>query len=500
MPENNNNVPNENEVIVLPSTGVITDIQFGANGEPYEIGLGQSTREAIEGVFSDINDNFTTLNTAIEDNEEVVSNALNDLEERKAEKSELPVIPTNVSAFTNDVPYLTQHQDLSAYFNDVAYDSSTKHINFKNGNTINAYIDATAFIKDGMVDNVEIDDVTIEGVSTPCLVITFNTDSGKQAINIPLTSFFDADDYYTKDEVDNTELAIANALTDLDGRKLDYDSLDNYYTKAQCDGKYLTTHQDLSSYFNDVTYDSTSKLISFKNNQGYTVKTIDITQIFDADDYYTKDEIDEADNVVASALNVLETNKADVSDLATVAFSGSYNHLSERPTITNTITQNSSDLVTSGGVYNVVEQNERVIASSLADLDSRKADKTDIPTNISSFTNDAGYLTAHQDISGKADKMLLVNHGTSDTTFELTPNTKHVWGEVSSLTITLGTEITGIVNVFYFQFDSGSTATTLSLPASVKWNYDEQLVVLPNTRYQISIEGGIATVGFASLT
>ena len=109
-------------------------------------------------------------------------------------------------------------------------------------------------------------------------------------------------------------------------------------------------------------------------------------------------------------------------------------------------------------------------------------------------------LTSHQDISGKADKMLLVNHGTSDTTFELTPNTKHVWGEVSSLTITLGTEISGIVNVFYFQFDSGSTATTLSLPASVKWNYDEQLVVLPNTRYQISIEGGIATVGFASLT
>ena len=27
-----------------------------------------------------------------------------------------------------------------------------------------------------------------------------------------------------------------------------------------------------------------------------------------------------------------------------------------------------------------------------------------VPTNVSAFTNDAGYLTVHQDISGKADK------------------------------------------------------------------------------------------------
>lgn len=35
---------------------------------------------------------------------------------------------------------------------------------------------------------------------------------------------------------------------------------------------------------------------------------------------------------------------------------------------------------------------------------SEKADKTSIPTNVSAFTNDAGYLTEHQDISGKANK------------------------------------------------------------------------------------------------
>ena len=30
-------------------------------------------------------------------------------------KSEIPTIPTDVSAFNNDVGYLTQHQDLSDY-------------------------------------------------------------------------------------------------------------------------------------------------------------------------------------------------------------------------------------------------------------------------------------------------------------------------------------------------------------------------------------------------
>lgn len=35
---------------------------------------------------------------------------------------------------------------------------------------------------------------------------------------------------------------------------------------------------------------------------------------------------------------------------------------------------------------------------------SQKADKTDIPTKVSDLENDSGYLTEHQNISGKADK------------------------------------------------------------------------------------------------
>lgn len=38
--------------------------------------------------------------------------------------------------------------------------------------------------------------------ATTCLVITFNTDAGKQDINIPISDIFDASNYYTKAEVD----------------------------------------------------------------------------------------------------------------------------------------------------------------------------------------------------------------------------------------------------------------------------------------------------------
>lgn len=119
----------------------------------------------------------------------------------------IPTVPTNVSAFTNDAGYLTQHQSLADVFGIVDYDSSTKHINFygkddTSKTTVLGYVDATNFVVDGMVSNVEVKSVTISGTPTTCLVITFNSDAGKQDINIPISQIFDASNYYTKSEVD----------------------------------------------------------------------------------------------------------------------------------------------------------------------------------------------------------------------------------------------------------------------------------------------------------
>ena len=107
---------------------------------------------------------------------------------------------------------------IAGLFGDVDYDSQTKSIRFynKNKSAILATLDAKPFIKDGMVNSVYISNNT--------LVITFNTDAGREAIGVPLTSVFNPNNYYTKVQVDSR---IATALDNL--------NMSNYYTKSQTD-------------------------------------------------------------------------------------------------------------------------------------------------------------------------------------------------------------------------------------------------------------------------
>ena len=87
-----------------------------------------------------------------------------------------------------------------------------------------------------------------------------------------------------------------------------------------------------------------------------------------------------------------------------------------------------------------------------------------------------------------------VDHGTGDTTFTLTPNIFHVWGQVASLTLNLGAETSGVVNEYIFQFTSGSTATSLTLPNDIKWANDNVPTIEANMTYQVSILYGLACI------
>lgn len=93
-------------------------------------------------------------------------------------------------------------------------------------------------------------------------------------------------------------------------------------------------------------------------------------------------------------------------------------------------------------------------------------------------------------IESKADKIPEVNHGTSDTTFTLTPNIMHIWGEVSSLTLSLSTDNNSVLDEYMFTFTSGSTATTLTLPSTIKWIQEPDIET--NKTYQVSIINGLA--------
>lgn len=103
-------------------------------------------------------------------------------------------------ADVGDIPSVTPYAD------SVKYNSTSKYVEFYHGGTGGTKVfeyDASPFLIDGMVQNVEIKDVEISGETVTCLVISFNTDAGKQDINIPLTEIFDASNYYTTAQTDN---------------------------------------------------------------------------------------------------------------------------------------------------------------------------------------------------------------------------------------------------------------------------------------------------------
>ena len=75
--------------------------------------------------------------------------------------------------------------------------------------------------------------------------------------------------------------------------------------------------------------------------------------------------------------------------------------------------------------------------------------------------------------------------GTS-VTQALTPNVFYSFGTMTSLTVTLGSVVSGANNLYSFEFSSGSTATTLTLPNTVIWQ--DTVTIEANTHYEISIK------------
>lgn len=176
---------------------------------------------------------------------------------------------------------------LSAYGKTIAYDTDTHYIQLKNGDTVLSQFNASDFIIDGMVDNVYI--------SGSSLVVDFNTESGKQDIEIPLSDIFDPTNYYNKSQVD----AIASGLTD----DIDAVELDIAAIEAELDDKLdasAYTPTDLSNYYTKSEVD------------GIASGKVDTTE-------YSEDQL-----TIAQALNDLNNRKLDASAYTPVDLSEYY--------------------------------------------------------------------------------------------------------------------------------------------------------------------------------
>lgn len=368
----------------------------------YEIGLGNTESQMIQ----DLADNVEAVNKEVEENAQVVSASLNDLETRKADKTHLEENYYDKSAIDEKIAGIDiPETDTSSFFNKVEYSSENKKLVFSNNNDVKSEVDATPFIKDGMIENVEVKDKNLE--------VTFNTDSGKQPISIPLSSIFDNTKYYTKEEIDESEQVTASALNDIEGRKIELSDLVDYtYNKQEIDNKtnidlsdyykksetqelldnkvdndeYNNSSQvisaslndlnsrkankedipDVESFFNDVVYDSASAKIKFLRENGHNTE-LSVSD-FIKDNFVKSATYDNATHKITLTMQEGEPVENDIKD---VFNADNY--------YTKTENDEKLNLKLDKEEY---EKDEKVIASSLNDLEERKANKTDIPTDF----------------------------------------------------------------------------------------------------------------------
>ena len=345
-----------------------------------------------------------------------------------SDKPNIPTVPTNVSAFTNDAGYLTEHQSLSNYYNKSQTDNLLNgKVNIGSLATV-----ANSGSYNDLTDKPDLStkqDVLVSGVN----IKTINSQSLLGEGNINIEGGGGGTQVQSNwSETDTTSMAyIQNKPTNV--------------SSFVNDAGYLTQHQSLADVFADVAYDSATKrinfygkgdsqhttalayvdasdfvvdgmvedvriengnlVIDFNTDSGITDISIPLTDIFDPSNYYTKTEVDTA----------LAT-KANSSSLATVATTGSYNDLTDKPTIP---TQVNSDWNASSGVAQILNKPTLATVATSGSYNDL-TDKPVIPSGVTvdqtldtSSTNAIANSAVATALNSKADSSALSDYATT---------------------------------------------------------------------------------------
>lgn len=335
---------------------------------------------------------------------------------------------------------LQEHQSLAGLVNTGNYNTVSKKIELKHDNTVLAEIDATTFIKDGMVSSVTI--------SNGYLIITFNTDAGKEPISIALTDIFNPANYYTKSQVDN-------ALSD----KLD-DSGNNYGVYNGVLKISGLQDQDGNDYIRNGMHLPQGLEIYYYNYKT-TITGEDIV-------VHSKGEPEDG-SVSLRALAREVDGKANTSDLSEVATSGSYNDLADTPIIPDITGKADKVSNATNGNFASLDSNGNLIDSGHKHSDYLTQHQS--LTNYVQKSQTAGllkndgtvdtnqYLIQHQDISGKANKNEMnVVPGTGVDIDKITITLKQ---GMSATVLTTHQDISGKENAMPIATATGETLTAV---------------------------------------
>lgn len=193
-------------------------------------------------------------------------------------------------------------------------------------------------------------------------------------------------------------------------------------------------------------------------------------------------------------------------------FSGDYNDLSNKPTIptvnnaTLTIQKNGTPVATfTSNASSNVTANITVPTGDLASINKDGVNSTKylrgdatwqtfptiptVPTNVSAFTNDAGYITS-SDIAGKEDKMSIVVATNYPTTLSPAINTLTKVTMQSSLTVTLPTISTNTDKVqslvLHLTTASDYTPNLIISGSGISIEYPPDFTIESGTSYEIN--------------
>ena len=221
----------------------------------------------------------------------------------------------NAKADMSDIP------SVNGYADSVQYNSATKKVEFYHGTTAGTKVfeyDASPFLIDGMVQNVEIKNVTSGSSQVTCLVVKFNTDAGKQDINIPISQIFDANNYYTTAQTSGaTELQTAfNGKTDtatttaLNNVVTTHTANTNIHLTTTEKGQ-LHTHTN-KTYLDGIT--GTVGTMAYENASSYSSATQVSTALNSKADKTVVDDLSRQIKTIAAALNDLNARLSELSE------------------------------------------------------------------------------------------------------------------------------------------------------------------------------------------
>ena len=447
-------------------------------------------------------------------------------------------VPTKTSELENDSNYLKEHQSLKTINGESLIGTGDITISGGEGGT-STY--------SGLINKPAINNITLVGGNNT--LDSLGIQAKGDYIVAEEGKGLSSNDYTDEDKAKVASALTAAPVTSVNGLTGDVTitipSLTGYATQAWVEAKkYLTEHQDLSLYALKTEIPSLSGYATetWVNSQGF------LTTHQSLADYATQAWVKEQGYLTE---HQSLTGYVKDSSLATVATSGSYNDLLNKPTIPTvdaTLSTTSTNPVQNKVISEALSSGISSLSTSFSTELDKKVDKetgkglstndyTDddktkvanaitshqdlsayaksaslakvatsgsyndlsdtptiptVPTKVSAFTNDAGYLTSHQDISSKANVMSFITNSSATPSVTLAFNqvTELTSTALSTITVTLPTAPTtnvGKTQEAILRFVTPSTAPTISFPSGIRWAGGSAPTFDASTYYEVSI-------------